>query len=352
MDTFPDREGPDHMGILSDHLDADGLPLVINNWTDGTVTKEMDLLAFVPVLYRFRLPAAAAIRCEPHATLGAHGEHPCASRRGSFSRRTRRAHTHGRQLSPRSSIASDSRAPSELGGYRLRVTLSAVAVGGQLLDIDDPRTLHPMTGSSEIKAPFAFGHYAQLGADTAIVLVVEASAPYGDVLPIIADSLGTDLLGGIEHAQIAVMPYGDSVANGKLGTLKAARGRVAGLASDGSSDEPAMLDAVERALMLLRKAKLDSGKPLRKIVVVIGDGRDRSGDRDRVTKLGKKAGTDGVRIHTIGFSPTDQRRPLLALGELSKRSLGTFRVGCAARAPTRGAPRSSSSATRSPRRSC
>jgi len=56
MDTFPNRAGPDHIGILSDRLDGQGLPLVINNWTDGTVTAEMDLLTFVPVLYRFRLP--------------------------------------------------------------------------------------------------------------------------------------------------------------------------------------------------------------------------------------------------------------------------------------------------------
>jgi hypothetical protein len=56
MDTFPSRPGPDHIGVLSDHLTDDGHPYVINNWTDGTVTKEMDLLAFVPVLYRFRLP--------------------------------------------------------------------------------------------------------------------------------------------------------------------------------------------------------------------------------------------------------------------------------------------------------
>jgi uncharacterized protein YijF (DUF1287 family) len=56
MDTFPDRSGPDHIGILSDRLDDQALPLVINNWTDGTVTAEMDLLTFVPVLYRFRLP--------------------------------------------------------------------------------------------------------------------------------------------------------------------------------------------------------------------------------------------------------------------------------------------------------
>lgn len=56
MDTFPARSGPDHIGILSDRLDDHGLPLVINNWTDGTVTAEMDLLTFVPVLERFRLP--------------------------------------------------------------------------------------------------------------------------------------------------------------------------------------------------------------------------------------------------------------------------------------------------------
>lgn len=57
MDTFPSRSGPDHIGIISDQLGPTGLPLVINNLTNGTVTSEMDLLTFVPVLYRFRLPA-------------------------------------------------------------------------------------------------------------------------------------------------------------------------------------------------------------------------------------------------------------------------------------------------------
>jgi uncharacterized protein len=56
MDTFPSRSGPDHIGIVSDELGPTGLPLIINNWTNGTVTSEMDLLTFVPVLYRFRSP--------------------------------------------------------------------------------------------------------------------------------------------------------------------------------------------------------------------------------------------------------------------------------------------------------
>jgi uncharacterized protein YijF (DUF1287 family) len=56
MDTFPNKSGPDHIGIISDTIGENGLPLVINNWTNGTVTAEMDLLTFVPVLQRFRLP--------------------------------------------------------------------------------------------------------------------------------------------------------------------------------------------------------------------------------------------------------------------------------------------------------
>ncbi|HVV83492.1 MAG TPA: DUF1287 domain-containing protein [Kofleriaceae bacterium] len=55
FDTFPSRSGPDHIGIVSDRAGDHGLPLVINNWTEGTVTTEMDLLGWVPVLYRFRV---------------------------------------------------------------------------------------------------------------------------------------------------------------------------------------------------------------------------------------------------------------------------------------------------------
>jgi uncharacterized protein len=56
FDTFPARSGPDHVGIVSDRMGASGLPLVINNWTVGTVEGEMDLLPWVPVLGRYRLP--------------------------------------------------------------------------------------------------------------------------------------------------------------------------------------------------------------------------------------------------------------------------------------------------------
>jgi uncharacterized protein YijF (DUF1287 family) len=58
MDTFPRQPGPDHVGIISDQRSAEGVLLVINNWTIGTVTEPMDLLSYVPVTHRFRVPPA------------------------------------------------------------------------------------------------------------------------------------------------------------------------------------------------------------------------------------------------------------------------------------------------------
>jgi uncharacterized protein YijF (DUF1287 family) len=58
MDTIASRAGPDHIGILGDRVGEGGRWLVANNWTDGTTTAFMDLLGWVPVTQRFRMPPA------------------------------------------------------------------------------------------------------------------------------------------------------------------------------------------------------------------------------------------------------------------------------------------------------
>jgi uncharacterized protein YijF (DUF1287 family) len=55
LDTFPNRPGPDHVGIISDRIAPSGLPFVINNWTVGYREGEMDLLPSVPVTHLFRM---------------------------------------------------------------------------------------------------------------------------------------------------------------------------------------------------------------------------------------------------------------------------------------------------------
>jgi len=56
LDTIAARPGADHVGIVSDTLGPSGHPLVINSWTTGYVTSEMDLLAFVPLVAAYRSP--------------------------------------------------------------------------------------------------------------------------------------------------------------------------------------------------------------------------------------------------------------------------------------------------------
>ena len=56
FDTFPSKDGPEHLGVVSDRYAANGKPLVINNWTDGYTDGELELLSWVPVTHHFRAP--------------------------------------------------------------------------------------------------------------------------------------------------------------------------------------------------------------------------------------------------------------------------------------------------------
>jgi uncharacterized protein len=55
MDTFPNKSGPDHIGVVSDHLSDSNVPLILNNWTDGYHTKDMNLIGYIPITHRFRI---------------------------------------------------------------------------------------------------------------------------------------------------------------------------------------------------------------------------------------------------------------------------------------------------------
>jgi hypothetical protein len=218
--------------------------------------------------------------------------------------------------------------PSTLGGNRVRVFVSALSLNGGLLDLTDAKAMKATASGSEIKVPYAIGRYQEADANTAIVVVVEATVQYADVLSTIAEAMDTNLLAALDekHTQLAVLPYGEIVPVGKLAPLKSARSKVSQVQSDGTATDPLLVETVERALALLKKAKTDpEGQAMRKMIILIGDGRDLANDRDRISRLGDRAAREGVRIHSLAFAPTDVRRPLLLLGELSKRSLGTFR---------------------------
>jgi FHA domain len=217
--------------------------------------------------------------------------------------------------------------PSRLTGYhRLRAYVSAMTLEGDLLDVT-PGNLRLMVGGSALRAPYGVGHFALSDAELSVVIVIEAAFEYAQVLPTIQEVLAEELLAKLpDRSRVAIVGYGESVQSGRLQNLKAARAKLAAMAPDQGPSDPALLESVEHGLALFRRVKTDPpGRPMRKVLVVISDGRDRMGDRERVTSVGQRANRDGVRILTLAFSPTNARRPLLNLGELSKQSRGTFR---------------------------
>lgn len=218
--------------------------------------------------------------------------------------------------------------PSTLGGSRLRVYLSAMTLQGKVIDLTEPKSLKVSANNSNLNLPYALGRFGASKSELALVILLQTTVDFAEVTPTILDTLDTQLLAGLgeKTTQVALVTYGDSIGAGKLTSVKSARGNISALANQSNVSDPALLDTLERALALLKKVKTTPpGRPMRKIIVVIGDGRDASGDRDRVTRVGLRADKEGVRIHSFAFAPTNKRKPLLVLGELSKRSLGTFR---------------------------
>ena len=96
------------------------------------------------------------------------------------------------------------------------------------------------------------------------------------------------------------------------------------LRPDGDAGDLALSAALHRALAELGKPRPD-GQPARRLIAVVSDGLNSQMDRKTFKTLGDEAARARVPIHTIAFSPSDERGPLLNLGEVSKRSNGTFR---------------------------
>jgi len=222
--------------------------------------------------------------------------------------------------------------PAAIGGYRLRVYMSALALQGQTLDLSDSKSIRLYLGSRPYSLPFALGTYDATASDTDIIILVQATSDYADALPMISDAIDHELLSKLpDRARVAITTLDEAARVPKLQTVKSLRGKVA-LTTDHAANDPPLLDTIDRAMVAVRKsasANPDGAEPSvrsrRKIIVIVGDGRDASGDFDRVTKTGVRAGKAGIRIHTLAYSPQDLRRTLLVLGELSKRSLGTLR---------------------------
>jgi hypothetical protein len=219
--------------------------------------------------------------------------------------------------------------PSPMLGFaRLRLFVSVVDLsqGGKVMDVYGDKAWTLKVGGGERHIPYLAGLYDGTGANTAVAIVVEKANEYDADLDAIKTLVDTELLAKLPPAtQVAVIGYGDDVIAGKLGTVKAAQAKLASLTPESEPGTPSMLQSIDKALALLKRVKTDpEDQPVRKMIILISDGRDKNEDKAAVTAAGVRALRDGVRIHAIAYT-TGLKGPVANLGELAWKSLGTIR---------------------------
>ncbi len=107
----------------------------------------------------------------------------------------------------------------------------------------------------------------------------------------------------------------------KRGKRKQVQKAIANLKISGFTADLLLIDSILTGLELLGPP---APQKLR-MIVLFSDGLNISPKRDAFRSVGNRANFLKISIFPIAFSPLDERGPLLNLGEIAKRSLGTFR---------------------------
>ncbi|MBT8493998.1 MAG: FHA domain-containing protein [Deltaproteobacteria bacterium] len=212
------------------------------------------------------------------------------------------------------------------GRAALRLYMTAVTLEGGRIPIPGKDGLLFKIGGSKQRIPYVLGRFGETDGELVAAVVLEVGKEYEADFPIIADALSRHLREWPRDSRVVLARYGQNVdIDPRPRNVRSVASEVANATSDLTLAEPKLLEAVERAVGAVKEVKARPGVYTRRVVVVIGDGKDVAPEPASFTRIGKEAGEAGVRIHTVAYSPVDNRRPLLGLGELSKQSGGTFR---------------------------
>lgn len=218
--------------------------------------------------------------------------------------------------------------PSPLAGRaRVRVYVSAVRLEGEVIAVNGAEAWSLQLGASKKHLPYVAGTFAGTGEDLAIALVVQTSTEFTEALPVMREVLGGFLDGVPPRTQVTVVAYGENVHGGtRLGDIARAKADLEELEGESFPEDPQLIKAVDRAVTTLERARTaDDGTELRRMIIVVGDGRDDDFDPEPFRRVARRAESKAIPIHTVAYSPIDSRSAMIGLGELSKVSNGTLR---------------------------
>ena len=229
--------------------------------------------------------------------------------------------------------------PSLLGEGRLRLYASALELEGDLIDDLAPAAFTLLINGKPRGKPEKMVRFSDANEQVKIAVLVEVAAQYKQALPDVKAALKEFLEDQPRSIKINLLPFGSDVGTPVRPFFLPAdqiADAVDELEPDIDSGDVQMAQTVRNAMGQLQrpdpgraatppKGATAAAPPPRRLIVLISDGLNDRMDRQTFKDLGEFAARERIPIHTIAYSPIDSRGPLLNLGDLSKRSGGTFR---------------------------
>jgi hypothetical protein len=215
---------------------------------------------------------------------------------------------------------------------KVRVFLNIVTLQGQVVGNIVPTDLALFFDANKQKQVPGILPFDATVEPVDLVVVVETGVRYASALEDLEEPLA-QLLTKLPKStfRAAVVAYGgDSLHASSLGDPARAARYWKKLAPEDEPYPPALIEAMKRAVRILKNAPPPpSGQVPRRIIFVISDGSNNDeeglGVREDFNNLIKQALEIGATIHTLAFSMNDRRPPYQNLGQMSKKTAGTFR---------------------------
>lgn len=217
------------------------------------------------------------------------------------------------------------------GSNQVKVVGGRVELEGTL-SADQPAPVHRLlvAGKAVAKAE-KMELFERSGRDMYIALLIENSALYAPSIEKIREAIKEFLESMPPRVKVRLILYGYEIE--QQPNFMPAQA-VTPLLDDINPDDQGdvqLLKAISAGLTALNKVqpgKDKAGKPLpepRKLIVLLSDGLNELMDRKSFRRTGDLLRHNNVSLFPVAYSPRDDRGPLLNLGELAKRSSGTFR---------------------------
>ena len=217
--------------------------------------------------------------------------------------------------------------PSGLGEDKLRVFASVVELEGEVVDGLNAGEFGLLVDDKSAGRAIALQRFAATSEEVYVAFVVEVAAQYKKAIEPVKTALKEFLEDQPRQFKAMLIAYGsETEVRSPMQPAAALGGPIEDLLCDDDSVDVKMVEAVTIAINELKRIpdRKDGTKP-RRLIVLVSDGLNFKMDRETFRKLGATAQKAKIPIHSLAYSPGDERGPLLNLGELSKRSNGTFR---------------------------